>query len=118
MSDRLPQVDRMSEIILQRPSVTGKELARELGFAQERSVYYWLHKAAYAGLRDFRAAVLTGAYPVATAPASSRPLRAQQVAEVPLVSGFLGDASRPCDYVVTTQALGRGAFALTVDSDD
>ena len=60
MSDRHRPVDRMAEIILARPSVTARQLAQELGFAQERSVYYWLRKAGYGGLQSFRAAVLTG----------------------------------------------------------
>ncbi|MFO7310497.1 MAG: hypothetical protein C0P61_000370 [Bacillota bacterium] len=118
MSNRLPHVDRMAEIILQRPSVTGKELARELGFAQERSVYYWLHKAGYAGLKEFRTAVLTGAYALAAPPVGSRSLRAPQVAEVPLVSSFQRDPGQPREYVVTTQPVSHGAFALTVDSDE
>src|SRR5690606_42114663 len=118
MSNRLPHVDRMAEIILQRPSVTGKELARELGFAQERSVYYWLHKAGYAGLKEFRTDVLTGAYALAAPPVGSRALRAPQVAEVPLVSSFHRDPGRPREYVVPTQPLSHSALALTVDSDE
>lgn len=117
MSERHPPVDRMAEIILQRPAVTARQLAQELGFAQERSVYYWLRKAGFAGLKSFRAAVLTGKYPVATA-APQRPLRAARVAEVPLVSVAPSPPAAPHGYVVTTQPVSHGAFALTVDSDD
>lgn len=117
MSERHPPVDRMAEIILQRPAVTARQLAQELGFAQERSVYYWLRKAGFAGLKSFRAAVLTGKYPVATA-APQRPLRAARVAEVPLVSAAPSPPAAPHGYVVTTQPVSHGAFALTIDSPD
>ncbi len=118
MSDRHRHVDRMAEIILARPSVTGQELARLLGFAQERSVYYWLRKAGFAGLKEFRTAVLTGAYAVAAAPEGTRPSRAGRVSEVPLVP--TGDRSQGAagEYVVTTQAVSHGAFALTISSDE
>lgn len=118
MSDRHRPVDRMAEIILARPSVTARQLAQELGFAQERSVYYWLRKAGYGGLQSFRAAVLTGLYPVAAPGAARGRLRTGRVAEVPLVAGQGPADGAPRGYVVTTQPVSHGAFALTIDSPD
>jgi len=118
MSQRHRHVDRMAEIILQRPSVTARQLAQAMGFAQERSVYYWLRKAGFAGLKAFRTAVLTGRYAVAVPAAHSGRLRAPQVAEVPLVPAQTPTNAAPSGYVVTTQPVGRGAFALTIDSDE
>ncbi|HEY8531838.1 MAG TPA: S24 family peptidase [Limnochorda sp.] len=51
---------RMSQLVRERPGVTVRELARALGFSQERSVYYWLNKADFQGIRQFREAVLRG----------------------------------------------------------
>src|SRR5690606_4064858 len=51
---------RMSDLVRERPGVTVREIARELGYTQERSVYYWLNKADFQGIRQFRDAVLRG----------------------------------------------------------
>src|SRR5690606_8903125 len=117
LSERHPPVRRMAASIHQRPAVTARPLDHHLSFAQQRSVYYCLPKAGVARLTPFRAAVLTGKYPVATA-APQRPLRAARVAEVPLVSAAPSPPAAPHGYVVTTQPVSHGAFALTVDSDD
>ncbi len=54
---------RMAQIIRQDPSITVEQLARHMGFAEQKSVYYWLNKEGFRGIRDFRKAVLTGHYP-------------------------------------------------------
>lgn len=51
---------RMSQLVREHPGVTVRELARALGYSQERSVYYWLNKADFQGIRQFRDAVLRG----------------------------------------------------------
>lgn len=119
MTERHRNVDTMAAIILERPAVTARQLAHALDFAQERSVYYWLRKAGFRGLTDFRTAVLTGEYPVATT-ASSGPMtfRARHVAELPLLAAERPPTDGPSDYVVTTRSVSREAFAISVDSDD
>lgn len=117
-TERHEYVNTMAEIILERPTATAKQLARELGFSQERSVYYWLRKAGFAGLTDFRTAVITGEYRVAvTASPGTVPLRARQVAELPLLASE-ATSDVPVDYVITTRSVSPDAFAVTVDSDD
>jgi SOS-response transcriptional repressor LexA len=56
-------LDRIAEIILNHPSASVAFIAQALGYAEEKSVYYWLHKAGYRSAREFRAAVLTGRFP-------------------------------------------------------
>ncbi len=51
-------IDDMAHIVMQNPNATAKEIASELGYAEEKSVYYWLAKAGFRGLREFRRAVL------------------------------------------------------------
>ncbi|MGI6632214.1 MAG: hypothetical protein ACOX5M_04115 [Bacillota bacterium] len=56
-------IDDMVHLVMQDPNVTAKEIAAHLGYAEEKSVYYWLHKAGFQGLRDFRLAVLRRRFP-------------------------------------------------------
>lgn len=51
---------RMAEIVRAEPTITVRELAQRLGFAEEGSVYYWLRKSGHSGLRSFKKAVLKG----------------------------------------------------------
>ena len=53
-------LERIIGLIRARPTITVKELAQELGFAEERSVYYWLHKAGHKGLKTLKRDVLWG----------------------------------------------------------
>lgn len=118
-TERHDYVNEMAEIILAHPAVTVRELARALGFSQERSVYYWLHKAGFSGLTEFRTAVLTGAYRVAVrSGAGPVSFRARHVSELPVLAAERLPEDAPLDYVLTTRAVSRDAFAVTAESDD
>lgn len=56
-------IDDMVHLVRQNPNVTAKEIAAHLGYAEEKSVYYWLQKAGFRGLRDFRLSVLKRTFP-------------------------------------------------------
>lgn len=56
-------IDDMVYLVMQNPNVTAKEIAAHLGYAEEKSVYYWLQKAGFRGLREFRVAVLRRTFP-------------------------------------------------------
>jgi len=118
-TERHDYVNAMAEMILTHPTVTARELARALGFSQERSVYYWLHKAGFAGLNEFRTAVLTGEYRIALRSGrGTMPFRARHVAELPLLAAERSPAGAPIDYVLTTRTVSPDAFAVTAESDD
>ncbi|MGI6663711.1 MAG: hypothetical protein ACOX4B_09770 [Bacillota bacterium] len=51
-------IDDMVHIVMRNPNATAKDIAAELGYAEEKSVYYWLGKAGFRGLKDFKLAVL------------------------------------------------------------
>lgn len=53
-----PTLEKMIALIRAQPAITVRELARQLGFAEERSVYYWLRKAGHRGLKTFKKEVL------------------------------------------------------------
>ena len=55
-------IERMASIVREDPSVTVRELARRMGFAEQKSIYYWLGKQRYRGLKDFKRAVLAQRY--------------------------------------------------------
>lgn len=55
-------LDQVAQLILKDPNITVKEIAAALGYAEEKSIYYWLQKAGFRGLRDFRKAVLKKTY--------------------------------------------------------
>lgn len=52
-------IDDMINLVMQNPNVTAKEIAARLGYAEEKSVYYWLQKAGFRGLKQFRASILS-----------------------------------------------------------
>lgn len=57
-------VDDMAKLVLKNPNITARELADALGYAEQKSIYYWLDKAGYKGMKDFREEVLRGAFPL------------------------------------------------------
>jgi hypothetical protein len=54
--------DKIADVILSDPSVSVREIARRLGYAEERTIYYWIQKRGFHGIRPFKRAVLTGQY--------------------------------------------------------
>jgi len=59
----LDVLEQMAEMVRQNPAITVHELAQALGYAEQKSIYYWLHKARFRGFKEFKKAVLTGVYP-------------------------------------------------------
>lgn len=58
-----PTLEKMVSLIRAYPAITVRELAQQLGFSEERSVYYWLRKAGHRGLKTFKKEVLGGRQP-------------------------------------------------------
>lgn len=117
-------LDQMAQIVLADPTISTKALAMRLGFAQERSVYYWLQKAGYEGMTAFRRAVLTGAFPT-TRPVRNDAVRdtpGEYLVEVPLLAGApaeppeLPPAARR--YLVMQRPVSTRAFAITIDTPE
>jgi len=48
----------MAALIKQNPSITVREIATELKFADSKSVYYWLEKGNFRGINEFKRLVL------------------------------------------------------------
>jgi len=96
-------LERMAQAIRNNPSITVRELARRMGYSEERSVYYWLKKAGFLGIRDFRNAVLRGTFPpLGNAGSPRRTAAPERIAE--------GDASQA--VVPLLERLPRPGAAL------
>jgi hypothetical protein len=83
-------LDKIGYVILQDPLVTASDIAKTLGYAEEKTVYYWLAKAEYHGLLDFKRAVVSGEYVVPSAVAQEAQARYNRI---PIVDGFEPDGS-------------------------
>lgn len=55
-------LQKIARLIATNPSITVKQIAREMGYSEEKSVYYWLEKGRYYGIKQFKKAVLTGEF--------------------------------------------------------
>lgn len=55
-------IAKIAAIIRQQPSVTAREAAAALGYAESKSIYYWLGKIGFT-FTDFKSAVLSGVFP-------------------------------------------------------
>lgn len=64
MTINLSIIHEMARFLLMNPSITAKELARKMGYAEEKSIYYWLNKAGFSGMKEFRRKVLSRQFPV------------------------------------------------------
>lgn len=87
-------LNQMAQLILEDPFITAKQIARHLGYAEEKSVYYWVEKTMYHGLNGFKRAVLSGQYRVSSSVAREPGSR---YGRVPVVAGFHGD----CDPILS-----------------
>lgn len=67
-------IDEIARLILADPNVTAKTIAGKLGYAEEKSVYYWLQKGGFTGMKDFRASVLRRTLPGAVGRKAEAPL--------------------------------------------
>lgn len=54
----MPKINQMAQLVLANPTITAKELAKKMGYTEQKSIYYWLKKAGFKGMKDFRKAVL------------------------------------------------------------
>lgn len=55
-------IDRIANLILDDPYITAVQIARQLGYAEQKTVYYWIQKSRFQGLTAFKRAVLSGQY--------------------------------------------------------
>lgn len=81
-------IDKIAQLILEDPYITAKNIARKLGYAEEKTVYYWIDKEHYKGLTAFKRAVLQGQHQAFTVKATEPPAR---YGKLPVVHEFSPD---------------------------
>jgi hypothetical protein len=83
-------LDKIAGLILQDPFLTATEMAHRLGYAEEKTIYYWMDKAHYPGLVAFKRAVLSGQYHRRTTAAHEEVSR---YGFIPIIRGFSRDGA-------------------------
>jgi hypothetical protein len=120
--DPTEQLERMAQAIRINPEITVQELKDVLGYAQEKSVYYWLKKSPYKSVRKFRKAVLTGQYnpnypfpPEHLSQSAESPPRC-----VPLAIGFTpeGKVETSGQTIPVLYNYSRSAFAYRIETNE
>lgn len=53
----------MARFLRENPSATVNQLSDHMGWAENRSVYYWLNQVGFTGIRDFRRAAMDRSLP-------------------------------------------------------
>ncbi|MCL6451842.1 MAG: hypothetical protein K6T75_11165 [Acetobacteraceae bacterium] len=123
-------LDRVAQLIRENPSITVQEIATRLGYSEEKSIYYWLEKSKYYGIKEFKKAVLTGEYrpqeAAATAPEEGikepDTFLLYPTTEVPLVTRFTSSGEpqfaegRTLSRQVKT--LSQGSFAYRLRTEE
>lgn len=118
-------LERIAQIIREDPSITVKDIAKRLGYSEEKSVYYWLEKGQFKGLRDFRHAVLTGRFPrpsyiVGTGDPAKDAGAPYPLHEVPLIASFSPDG-RPIpsgQTVLSVIHASRSTFGFILATEE
>lgn len=109
---------QIAALIKQNPSITVREIAAELQFADSKSVYYWLEKGNVGGINEFKRLVLTEEKPHP----SSFSLTVEGVAHYLIVLPLLGwnpKQKNPVGewYHLHNHPQPRGLFALRVGTN-
>jgi SOS-response transcriptional repressor LexA len=110
-------IDDIARLVLQDPNLSARGIAKKLGYSEQKSVYYWLKKAGFRGLKDFRHAVLRGRYPVVPSNISST----EMVRDVPNAKSLpLYDDEQQVPLGDLSSVLDRGdnSFAVLVSRKD
>lgn len=116
------QLERIAQAIRLNPEITVQELKKQLGYAQEKSIYYWLQKSPYKGIKKFRQAVLTGQYHPGY-PLTSEPFGHFAEApgrNVPLAVSFTseGKAETVGQMIPALLNYSNSAFAFRVETNE
>lgn len=113
-------LDEAAKLIRENPSLTVKELAKKLGYAEQKSVYYWLAKTRWKGIKAFKKAVLTGEFASRTRKAQVvKESRGSSVVELPVAVNFSDDGFPIFEQepVLAVVSVGPSAYGLIMNHD-
>jgi SOS-response transcriptional repressor LexA len=109
-------INKMERLVLANPNISARELAKRLGFLEQKSVYYWLEKAGYKGLKDFRAKVLTRSSPITHKLSDKPSTKKDSLRWIPLFKDSGADTNMDLkDFI--QQNLAEDGFCILVSGD-
>ncbi len=127
----MEMLEKIARLIIENPSITVQEIAKQLGYSEERSIYYWLEKGNFRGIKPFKKAVLTKQFFInGPGPAYGEENRIKELGEgeryalkrVPIVGQFSlnghPDISESSQFLITDRVLGPDAFAFVLETND
>ncbi len=121
MGHTLPEsnyLDQIAALIKQDPSITVRQIASELKFADSKSVYYWLDKGNVGGINEFKRQIL-GHTPPKSGPMS---FDIEGTPHYIVALSFCDWNPRQKNpgkewYYIHTHPKPRGLFAIRVDTN-
>ena len=111
-------LSQIAALIRENPSITVREIADKLQFADNKSVYYWLSKSNVNGINEFKRLVLAGENPLALPPVIGTGEQVHYAVSLPL---FAWDPKQKNPvgewHHLDANPNPQGLFAVTVGSD-
>lgn len=105
---------KMARLIRQRPSISARDVAKSLGYAEPKSVYYWLGKIGFTFV-TFKESVLSGIWPAG--PDAFAESRRTYDGGVPVAEGFTADGTPVIGERTTDFSFPGATFALAWTGD-
>ncbi len=112
----MSKINQMAHLVLANPTITVKELAKKMGFAEQKSIYYWLKKAGFRGMKDFRKALLAKCFRLPDACGETPAIKDSDNFCIPLYTGDENLRRLDCVRFVKSH-LGPNAFATLITKD-
>ena len=120
--DSVKQLRRIADEVRKNPEITVRELKEILGYAQEKSVYSWLKKSPYSGIKEFRKAILTGQYNPGGYPFPPEYLSQGRETQslVPIATGFTSQGQLNTDGQLVPVLIthSASAFAYLLETNE
>lgn len=110
----MSRIDQMAQLVLADPTITAKELAQKMGYAEQKSVYYWLEKAGYRGMKEFKKSVLSGCFRFGTVQETPA-VKDSRKLPIPLYAGDKMKRVDCSEYLGSH--LGPEAFAIQLSDE-
>lgn len=111
----LSKIDQMAHLVLANPNIT-VGTCRKTGYAEPKSIYYWLDKAGFRGMKDFRRAVLSRSFPIPTEP-SPEVKDSHRLPPIPLYTANDSLERLDVDQYLKSR-LGARAFAVLISKNE
>lgn len=116
--DQSNYLDKIANLIKRNPSITVREIAAELKFSDNKSIYYWLNKHNFAGINEFKRQVLSEEQPHSQSPSIRIEGVEHYLLTLPLYA-WQSEQKKPLGewYHFHHHPQSRGLYAIQVETD-